>query len=103
MRIGPLEEPFKHHLCRFFREGEGKDLVWIDPMVEEMEDLLGDDPGLPGAGPDEYQLVAVTFHGPFLRGVQDHYLFGWCGRGKRRRENNEVRDIFTTLLFLFFL
>jgi hypothetical protein len=35
---GPLEEPLEHLLCRFFREGEGEDLTWIDPLVEEVKE-----------------------------------------------------------------
>jgi len=53
------------------------------PTIDKMKDLLGDDPGLPGARPGEDQLVAVALYGPFLCGVQVHYLSGWCGRGKK--------------------
>ena len=48
--IGPFEEPLEHLLCRFLREGEGEDLTRRSPLVEEVKDLLGDDPGLPRAG-----------------------------------------------------
>lgn len=71
-RLGLFLESVEHLLRCFLGEGEGEDLVGPDSTGDEVEDLLGDHPGLAGTGTGEDELVAVRCNGTLLGGIEGH-------------------------------
>ena len=77
-----------HLRCGFLGEGERQDLVWLYALIDEVEDLFGDDARFAGTGACEDELEAGSGNGFVLRGVEGHLWDVGGMWGKRWRDED---------------